>query len=207
VSNSRPSGPWLRSGLAAAALGAVGARQPGCTARPSSFAPPWPPRPPGVPLLIGPRSPQVAAAEAARARHRKPCRPAWPRRPGTSNLGGPGRRSSRTVEVSAARFPGPRDPGCARARSCRQALLGEPASGRGPPVPLATAWPSANDNGRRARHDTRHRSRPAGSSPTRFAVAEFRHLLVTTRHVGVQLDRGLYGPADRGGTRPSPPDL
>ena len=53
----------LRSGLAAAALGAVGAAT-GCTTRPA-------PSPPAAALparrhLIGPRSPQVAAAEAAR---------------------------------------------------------------------------------------------------------------------------------------------
>ena len=50
----------LRSGLAAAALGAVGAAT-GCTAGSarSSASPGWP-------ALIGPDSPQVAAAEAAR---------------------------------------------------------------------------------------------------------------------------------------------
>jgi len=53
----------LRSGLAAAALGAVGAAT-GCTTRPA----PSPPAaaPAARRHLIGPRSPQVAAAEAAR---------------------------------------------------------------------------------------------------------------------------------------------
>ena len=50
----------LRSGLAAAALGAVGAAT-GCTARPAPTA-----ASPARRHLIGPRSPQVAAAEAAR---------------------------------------------------------------------------------------------------------------------------------------------
>jgi FtsP/CotA-like multicopper oxidase with cupredoxin domain len=50
----------LRSGLAAAALGAVGAAT-GCTSRPAPTA-----ASPARRHLIGPRSPQVAAAEAAR---------------------------------------------------------------------------------------------------------------------------------------------
>ncbi len=50
----------LRSGLAAAALGAVGAAT-GCTARPSASA-----ASPARRRLVGPGSPQVAAAEAAR---------------------------------------------------------------------------------------------------------------------------------------------
>jgi FtsP/CotA-like multicopper oxidase with cupredoxin domain len=50
----------LRSGLAAAALAAVGAAT-GCTARPAPKA-----ASPARRHLIGPRSPQVAAAEAAR---------------------------------------------------------------------------------------------------------------------------------------------
>ena len=50
----------LRSGLAAAALAAVGAAT-GCTARPARMA-----ASPARHHLIGPRSPQVAAAEAAR---------------------------------------------------------------------------------------------------------------------------------------------
>ena len=50
----------LRSGLAVAALGAVGAAA-GCTARPAPAA-----ASPARRHLIGPRSPQVAAAEAAR---------------------------------------------------------------------------------------------------------------------------------------------
>src|SRR6516164_3961305 len=49
----------LRSGLAAAALGVVGAAT-GCTTRPSSSAAP------ARRHLIGPDSPQVGAAEAAR---------------------------------------------------------------------------------------------------------------------------------------------
>src|SRR5579859_5045207 len=49
----------LRSGLAAAALGAVGAAT-GCTPQPSS------PAAPAGRRLIGPDSPQVGAAEAAR---------------------------------------------------------------------------------------------------------------------------------------------
>ena len=50
----------LRSGLAVAALGAVGAAA-GCTTRPAPVA-----ASPARHHLIGPRSPQVAAAEAAR---------------------------------------------------------------------------------------------------------------------------------------------
>ena len=101
----------LRSGLAAAALGAVGAVT-GCTARPdpspSSAAAPVRRR------LIGPHSPQVAAAEAARHATGTTLAGVAPQA-GHIDLGGP--------VVATWSYGGQvrvRRSGCARARPCRR---------------------------------------------------------------------------------------
>jgi FtsP/CotA-like multicopper oxidase with cupredoxin domain len=168
----------LRSGLAVAALGAVGAAT-GCTA--SS-------RPPAASSaghgLIGPRSPQVAAAEAARHATGGIALAGVAPQAGHVDLGGP------VVPTWSygGQIPGPE----IRVRKGQvvQALLANRL-----PVETTVHW-----HGVAIRNDmdgvpgTTQAPVPAGRQFTyQFAVAEpgtyWYH-----PHVGVQLDRGLYGP-------------
>ncbi len=166
----------LRSGLAAAALGAVGAAT-GCTAGP---------KPAGSParhVLVGPDSPQVAAAEAARHAAGIALAGVAPQA-GHVDLGGP------VVPTWSfgGQVPGPE----IRVRKGQviQALLVN-----GLPVETTVHW-----HGVAIRNDmdgvpgmTQEPVLPGREFTYRFAVAEpgtyWYH-----PHVGVQLDRGLYGP-------------
>ena len=164
----------LRSGLAAAALGAVGAAA-GCTARPPSS--------PNRHHLIGPRSPQVAAAEEARHATRTALAGVAPQA-GHIDLGG------RVVATWSygGQVPGPELR--VRAGQVLRALLVNQL-----PVATTVHW-----HGVAIRNDMdgvpgmTQAPVPSGREYTySFAVAEpgtyWYH-----PHVGVQLDRGLYGP-------------
>jgi FtsP/CotA-like multicopper oxidase with cupredoxin domain len=163
----------LRSGLAVAALGAVGAAT-GCTARSSS---------PARRHLIGPHSPQVAATEAARHATGTTLAGVAPQA-GHIDLGGP----VVATWSYGGQIPGPE----IRVRKGRtlQALVVN-----GLPVETTVHW-----HGVAIRNDMdgvpgmTQAPVPAGREFSyRFAVAEpgtyWYH-----PHVGVQLDRGLYGP-------------
>jgi len=167
----------LRSGLAVAALGAVGAAT-GCTARPAPSA--------ATPVrrhLIGPRSPQVAAAEAARHATGTVQAGVAPEA-GHIDLGGP------VVPTWSfgGQVPGPEIR--VRKGQILQALLVNRL-----PVETTVHW-----HGVAIRNDMdgvpsmTQAPVPAGQEFTYgFTVAEpgtyWYH-----PHVGVQLDRGLYGP-------------
>jgi len=167
----------LRSGLAVAALGAVGAAT-GCTARSASSA-----ASPVRHHLIGPRSPQVAAAEAARNATGVVLAGVAPEA-GHIDLGGP------VVPTWSygGQVPGPEIR--VRAGQILQVLLVN-----GLPVETTVHW-----HGVAIRNDmdgvpgmTQAPVPPDREFSYRFTVAEpgtyWYH-----PHVGVQLDRGLYGP-------------
>ena len=164
----------LRSGLAAAALGAVGAAT-GCTARPASS--------PARHHLIGPRSPQVAAAEAARHATGTALAGVAPQ-PGHIDLGGP----VVATWSYGGQVPGPEIR--VRAGQTLRALLVN-----GLPAATTVHW-----HGVAIRNDmdgvpgmTQAPVPPGREYTYSFTVAEpgtyWYH-----PHVGVQLDRGLYGP-------------
>ena len=167
----------LRSGLAAAALGAVGAAT-GCTARPAPTA-----ASPARRHLIGPRSPQVAAAEAARHATGTVQAGVAPEA-GHVDLGGP------VVPTWSfgGQVPGPEIR--VRAGQNLQALLVNRL-----PVETTVHW-----HGVAIRNDMdgvpgmTQAPVPAGQEFTySFAVAKPGTYWFHP-HVGVQLDRGLYGP-------------
>ena len=174
----------LRSGLAVAALGAVGAAA-GCTARPGpSAAAPASAASPARHGLIGPGSPQVAAAEAARHATGGTVQAGVAPEAGPVDLGG--------LVVPTWSFggqvPGPEIR--VRKGEVIQALLVNQL-----PVETTVHW-----HGVAIRNDMdgvpgmTQAPVPAGREFTyRFAVAEpgtyWYH-----PHAGVQLDRGLYGP-------------
>jgi multicopper oxidase len=164
----------LRSGLAAAALGAVGAAT-GCTARPPSS--------PARRHLIGPRSPQVAAAEAARHATGTVQAGVAPEA-GHADLGGP----IVPTWTYGGQIPGPEIR--VRKGQILQALLVNQL-----PVETTVHW-----HGVAIRNDMdgvpgmTQAPVPAGREFTySFAVAEAGTYWYHP-HVGVQLDRGLYGP-------------
>ena len=166
----------LRSGLTLAALGAVGAAT-GCTAGPKAASP-------AGHGLIGPGSPQVAAAEAARHATGGTVLAGVAPEAGHIDLGGP------VVPTwsYAGQIPGPE----IRVRKGQviEALLVNQL-----PVETTVHW-----HGMAIRNDmdgvpgmTQAPVPPGREFTYRFAVAEpgtyWYH-----PHVGVQLDRGLYGP-------------
>jgi multicopper oxidase len=167
----------LRSGLAAAALGAVGAAT-GCTASPRPSAPP------SRHALIGPDSPQVAATEAARHATGGTVPAGVAPEVGHVDLGGP------VVPTWSydGQIPGPEIR--VRKGDVIQALLVNQL-----PVETTVHWHGvAIRNNMDGVPGMTQAPVPAGREFTyRFAVAEpgtyWYH-----PHVGVQLDRGLYGP-------------
>ena len=164
----------LRSGLAAAALGAVGAAT-GCTASPKRSA---------QRVLIGPDSPQVAAAEAARHATSGTVLAGVAPEVGHVDLGGP------VVPTWSydGQIPGPEIR--VRKGDVIQALLVNQL-----PAETTVHWHGvAIRNNMDGVPGMTQAPVPAGREFTyRFAVAEpgtyWYH-----PHVGVQLDRGLYGP-------------
>jgi multicopper oxidase len=167
----------LRSGLAVAALGAVGAVT-GCTASPKPAAAPV------RPTLIGPGSPQVAAAEAARHATDGTALAGVAPETGAVDLGGP---VVRTWSYGGL-IPGPE----IRVRKGQviQALLVNQL-----PAETTVHW-----HGVAIRNDmdgvpgmTQPPVPPGHEFSYRFAVAEAGTYWYHP-HVGVQLDRGLYGP-------------
>ena len=167
----------LRSGLAAAALGAVGAAT-GCTASPKPSASP------SRHALIGPDSPQVAATEAARHATGGTVPAGVAPEVGHVDLGGP------VVPTWSydGQIPGPEIR--VRKGDVIQALLVNQL-----PVETTVHWHGvAIRNNMDGVPGMTQAPVPAGREFTyRFAVAEpgtyWYH-----PHVGVQLDRGLYGP-------------
>ena len=170
----------LRSGLAAAALGVVGAAT-GCTARPDSS--PAPAASPARRHLIGPHSPQVAAAEEARHATGTTLAGVAPQA-GHIDLGGP----VVATWSYGGQIPGPEIR--VRKGQILQALLVNRL-----PVETTVHW-----HGVAIRNDmdgvpgmTQAPVPPDREFSYRFTVAEpgtyWYH-----PHVGVQLDRGLYGP-------------
>ncbi|MGH3174461.1 MAG: multicopper oxidase family protein [Streptosporangiaceae bacterium] len=167
----------LRSGLAAAALGAVGAAT-GCTARPAPTA-----ASPARRHLIGPRSPQVAAAEAARHATGTVQAGVAPEA-GHIDLGGP------VVPTWSfgGQVPGPEIR--VRAGQNLQALLVNQL-----PVETTVHW-----HGVAIRNDMD--GVPGMTQAPVPAGHEFAYSFAVAKpgtywyhpHVGVQLDRGLYGP-------------
>ena len=164
----------LRSGLAAAALGAVGAAT-GCTASPKRSA---------QHVLIGPDSPQVAAAEAARHATSGTVLAGVAPEAGHVDLGG------LVVPTWSydGQIPGPEIR--VRKGDVIQALLVNQL-----PAETTVHWHGvAIRNNMDGVPGMTQAPVPAGREFTyRFAVAEpgtyWYH-----PHVGVQLDRGLYGP-------------
>ncbi len=165
----------LRSGLAAAALGAVGAAT-GCTASPKAGSP-------AGHGLIGPHSPQVAAAEAARHATGTVLAGVAPEA-GHIDLGGP----VVATWSFGGQVPGPEIR--VRKGQILQALLVNQL-----PAETTVHW-----HGVAIRNDmdgvpgmTQAPVPPGREFTYRFAVAEpgtyWYH-----PHAGVQLDRGLYGP-------------
>jgi multicopper oxidase len=167
----------LRSGLAAAALGAVGAAT-GCTASPKPSAPS--PRH----ALIGPDGPQVAAAEAARHATGGTVLAGVAPETGHADLGG------RVVETWSygGQIPGPEIR--VRKGDVIQALLVNQL-----PAETTVHWHGVaiRNNMDGVPGMTQPPVPPGREFTYRFAVAEpgtyWYH-----PHVGVQLDRGLYGP-------------
>jgi multicopper oxidase len=167
----------LRSGLAAAALGAVGAAT-GCTASPEPAAAP------ARHGLIGPGSPQVAAAEAARHATGGTVLAGVAPEAGRIDLGGP----VVSTWSYGGQIPGPEIR--VRRGQVIQALLVNQL-----PVETTVHW-----HGVAIRNDMdgvpgmTQEPVPAGREFTyRLAVAEAGTYWYHP-HVGVQLDRGLYGP-------------
>jgi FtsP/CotA-like multicopper oxidase with cupredoxin domain len=167
----------LRSGLAAAALGAVGAAT-GCTARPASSASP------ARHDLIGPGSPQVAEAEAARHATGGTALAGVAPEAGHVDLGGP----VVATWSYGGQIPGPE----IRVRKGQvvQTLLVNQL-----PAETTVHW-----HGVAIRNDMdgvpgmTQAPVAAGREFTyRFAVAEAGTYWYHP-HAGVQLDRGLYGP-------------
>src|SRR6266487_1294814 len=165
----------LRSGLAAAALGAVGAAT-GCTASPKAGSP-------AGHGLIGPHSPQVAAAEAARHATGTVLAGVAPEA-GHIDLGGP----VVATWSFGGQVPGPEIR--VRKGQVLQALL----------VNRLPAETTVHWHGVAIRNDidgvpgmTQAPVPPGREFTYSFAVAEpgtyWYH-----PHAGVQLDRGLYGP-------------
>jgi len=164
----------LRSGLAAAALGAVGAAT-GCTGRPAA---------PAGHRLIGPGSPQVAAAEAARHATGGTVMAGVAPEAGHVDLGGP----VVATWSYGGQIPGPE----IRVRKGQviQALLANR-------LPAAT---TVHWHGVAIRNDmdgvpgmTQPPVAPGAQYTYRFAAAQAGTYWYHP-HVGVQLDRGLYGP-------------
>jgi FtsP/CotA-like multicopper oxidase with cupredoxin domain len=167
----------LRSGLAAAALGAVGAAA-GCTARSAPAA-----ASPARRHLIDPRSPQVAAAEAARHATGTVQAGVAPEA-GHIDLGGP----VVATWSFGGQVPGPEIR--VRKGQILQALLVNQL-----PVETTVHW-----HGVAIRNDmdgvpgmTQAPVPPGREFTYSFAVAESGTYWYHP-HVGVQLDRGLYGP-------------
>jgi multicopper oxidase len=167
----------LRSGLAAAALGAVGAAT-GCTGRPASSASP------ARHDLIGPGSPQVAAAEAARHATGGTALAGVAPEAGHVDLGGP----VVATWSYGGQIPGPE----IRVRKGQvvQTLLVNQL-----PAETTVHW-----HGVAIRNDMdgvpgmTQAPVAAGREFTyRFAVAEAGTYWYHP-HAGVQLDRGMYGP-------------
>jgi len=165
----------LRSGLAVAALGALGTAT-GCTARPAASR--------AGHELIGPDSPQVAAAEAARHATGGTVLAGVAPKAGPIDLGGP------VVPTwsYAGQVPGPEIR--VRAGQVIQALLVNQL-----PAETTVHW-----HGVAIRNDMdgvpgmTQAPVPAGREFSyRFAVARAGTYWYHP-HVGVQLDRGLYGP-------------
>ena len=165
----------LRSGLAVAALGAVGAAS-GCTTRPAAS--------PARHVLIGPGSPQVAAAEAARHAAGGTVLAGVAPEAGHVDLGG------RVVATWSYGGQIPVPEIRVRRGQVIQALLVNQL-----PVETTVHW-----HGVAIRNDmdgvpgmTQEPVAAGREFTYRFAVAEpgtyWYH-----PHVGVQLDRGLYGP-------------
>ncbi len=167
----------LRAGLAAAALGAVGAAT-GCTASPKPAASP------ARHVLIGPDSPQVAAAEAARHATGGTVLAGVAPEAGHVDLGGP------VVPTWSyeGQIPGPEIR--VRAGQVIQALLVNQL-----PVETTVHWHGvAICNDVDGVPGMTQAPVPAGREFTyRFAVAQAGTYWYHP-HVGVQLDRGLYGP-------------
>jgi FtsP/CotA-like multicopper oxidase with cupredoxin domain len=167
----------LRSGLAAAALGAVGAAT-GCTTRPASSAAPAGRR------LIGPDSPQVAKAEAARDATGGTVMAGVAPEVGHVDLGGP----VVATWSYGGQIPGPE----IRVRKGKviQALLANR-------LPAATTvhWHGVaiRNNMDGVPGMTQAPVAPDAQHTYRFAVAQAGTYWYHP-HVGVQLDRGLYGP-------------
>ena len=167
----------LRSGLAAAALGAVGAAA-GCTTRPALVA-----ALPARRHLIGPHSPQVAAAEAAR-RTTGTVQAGVAPEAGHVDLGGP----VVATWSFGGQVPGPEIR--VRKGQILQALLVNQL-----PAETTVHW-----HGVAIRNDmdgvpgmTQAPVPPGREFTYSFAVAESGTYWYHP-HVGVQLDRGLYGP-------------
>ena len=165
----------LRSGLAAAALGAMGTAT-GCTSSPKAASP-------ARPHLIGPRSPQVAAAEAARHATGTVQAGVAPQA-GHVDLGGP----VVATWSFGGQIPGPEIR--VRKGQILQALLVNQL-----PVETTVHW-----HGVAIRNDMdgvpgmTQTPVPAGREFTySFTVADAGTYWYHP-HVGVQLDRGLYGP-------------
>jgi FtsP/CotA-like multicopper oxidase with cupredoxin domain len=167
----------LRSGLAAAALGTVSAAT-GCTGRPASSAAPAGRR------LIGPDSPQVAATEAARHATAGTVMAGVAPEVGHVDLGGP----VVATWSYGGQIPGPE----IRVRKGQviQALLANRL-----PTETTVHWHGVaiRNNMDGVPGMTQAPVAPGAQYTYRFAVAQAGTYWYHP-HVGVQLDRGLYGP-------------
>jgi multicopper oxidase len=168
---------FLRGGLSAAALGAAGAAA-GCTRSPAA------PASPAAGGLIGPDSPQVATAQAARHGTGRVVPAVLDATPGPVDLGGV---TVRTWSYQGA-VPGPEIR--VRKGDIVQAVLANRLPG-----PTTVHW-----HGVALRNDmdgvpglTQAPVAAGGDFTYRFTAAEAGTYWYHP-HAGVQLDRGLYGP-------------
>jgi multicopper oxidase len=170
----------LRSGLAATALGAVSAASGCTTAAPSAK----PGKPTAGPHLIGPDSPQVAAAEAARRRTGSVVPVALAATAGPVDLGG--------VVVNTwsyhGQIPGPQIR--VRKGDAVQAMLGNHL-----PAQTTVHWHGiAIRNNMDGVPMMTQAPIPASGAFTYQFTASDPGTYWYHPHAGVQLDRGLYGP-------------
>ena len=170
----------LRSGLAATALGALSAAS-GCTAAAPSAKPG---KPTAGPHLIGPDSPQVAAAEAARYKTGRVVPVALAATAGPVDLGG--------VVVNTwsyhGQVPGPQIR--VRKGDVVQATLGNHL-----PAQTTVHWHGvAIRNNMDGVPMMTQAPVPAGGAFTYQFTASDPGTCWYHPHAGVQLDRGLYGP-------------
>jgi FtsP/CotA-like multicopper oxidase with cupredoxin domain len=174
--NSIDRRSFLRAGLAGAGLGALGATAAACSSNPSAAS--------AGQRLIGPGSPQVAAAESARRKTGRVVSAVLQPEPGEADLGGVAVRTW----AYGGQIPGP------EIRVRKGDVVQAPLSNR-LPDPTTVHWHGiALRNNMDGVPAVTQSPVPAGGNFTYRFTAENPGTYWYHPHVGTQLDRGLYGP-------------